>query len=190
MFHKILGVLALCGLGAYADSAPLKARLEEALRQRNVPRSAQWWTEQGAEVPGLLVQIYQENKGIRSRISAIEALRFFSDADTAVFLKKEALGASNLSVRRLALRSIALSQGLKEKAFFQEVFKDPNPQIRCAAAEALIQLKTEEANALVTEYLANETVPWIHTRLDPPKRRGLHRQAVRRATPPGLDPRM
>ncbi len=175
---------------ADSDLRAVREKVRGALTQGDLPRSARWWAELGPQAGTAVREVFASSDRLQARLKALEAHRFFTDPDSALFLRRAVFDLDNRSLRRTAILSLALSQGIKERSTFETLLASGDPFTRVAAAEGLRAMPEAEAQAMLGDFLGQESVSWVVERLRPPAKTlqndpGL----VRRLPPSGPDPR-
>jgi hypothetical protein len=186
-----VAVGALIAAVSFADDMrAIREKVKDAVNARDVPRSAQWWTQLGPEGAVALREVFAESGRLHAKIRVLEAYRYFSDADSALFLRKAVLEQENAALRRIAILSLARSQGIREKATFETLLASADPFTRVAAALGLRLMPEPEAAQMLKDFLAQETVSWIVARLQAPSNSLQSNPGLFRRNPPqGTDPR-
>jgi hypothetical protein len=184
-----LGALIAAVSFAAQDSRAVREKVEAALSQRDMPRSAQWWGALGVQGGTALREIFQAAPRLQAKFRVLEAHRFFSDAESALFLRKSAFELQNRALRRTAILSLAWSQGMKERSTFETLLASGDPFIRVAAAQGLQIMPQPDARAMLKNFLAQEPVAWVVARLKPPSPSLQTDPGLFRRLPQADDPR-
>ncbi|MEO5970631.1 MAG: HEAT repeat domain-containing protein [Bdellovibrionia bacterium] len=149
---------------AWSDNE-IRASIEETLKIRHPDDTKDWWRSLGANTPKVIISIFKEDSMIYHQIRLVDALAWFDDPVAVDFLKEQALHHENTIVRRAAIRSIGLSQGVKEKAFLKQGLESSDPHTRLTTAKILNKLKDPAADRIVKDFLKTEKTDWISTTL-------------------------
>lgn len=140
--------------------------IEAVLAERHPTDTAQWWRELGTNTPKIILKMIENTQETYRRLRLVEALAWFEEDSQAVeFLKQEADRTQEDVIRNASIKSVGLSQGVKELEFISKFLKHPDPQTRFAAAGALQGMKDPKAQARLEHYLKEEKATWITERL-------------------------
>jgi hypothetical protein len=143
----------------------IQKSIQSILNVRHPQDSRQTWQSLGASAPRVIISLYQSSHSIYDKIRLIDGLAWFDDAATIEFLKKEAKENSNQVIQNSAIRSVALSQGMKEREFLSRSLASQSPIVRSETAKTLTRLHLPEADQLVKDYLGQEKDPAIVSKI-------------------------
>jgi len=169
--------LAVCILGVYQESwawtdGEIRESIEAILKVRHPNETRDWWRSLGAGTPRILISMFKAESSIYHQIRLVDAMAWFDDPAVVEFLKDQAAHHENESVRRAAIRSVGLSQGVKEKAFLKQSLESSDPHARLVAAKLLRDFKNPAADQIVNEHLKTEKANWVSTGI---RQHGLRR---------------
>lgn len=145
-------------------SAPehIQEAIEETLAQRHPKDTAQWWRSLGPGAPPIIIRMYEESKQIFHRVRLLQGLGWFDDPVALEFIKKQGTVAdADSSIRNTVVKTVGVTQGVRELAFVSDFLKHPNPQTRWTAADVLRRMHDPRAEQALAEYLKGEKVEWI-----------------------------
>ena len=158
--------LVLLGNNAWAYSdEEIREAIQTVLKNRHPNETGEWWRSLGPSASKIMINIYLNENNIYHKVRLMDSLVWFSDSSTVSFMKQESESQSNQVIKRAAINSLIRSQGMKEKEYISGVLKDRNPHTREAAAKALLELEDSKAIDFVEQYLKNEKIVWITSKL-------------------------
>jgi len=134
----------------------IRESIQETLKIRHPVQDPDWWRSLGAEASKIIQEMYNEKRPISEKIRLIEALALFEDPDTGVFLKNVYRDQPNRVAKEAAVRSIAASQGSKEKAFLENVLAKSNTNLKIRIAKSLDSSRQPGSARLVDDILKKE----------------------------------
>jgi hypothetical protein len=143
----------------------VRTLIEDTLKQRHPVDTKEWWQSLGRNSSKIIISIYKTDHSTYHQIRLINALAWFDEPGVVDFLKEQAVHHSNPIVKREALRSIGLSQGLKEKEFLQQGLESSDPHTRVATARLFKDFKDPAADQLLGNFLNHEKTDWVVTKV-------------------------
>jgi hypothetical protein len=157
---------------AWSDDE-IRSTIEESLKMRHPEETPDWWRSLGRNAPKIMISIFRGDSNTYHQIRLVDALAWFDDVETVEFLKDQAANHRNTIVKRSAIRSVGLSQGIKEKKFLRRALESSDPHTRLATANLLNELKDPGADKLVNEFIKTEKIDWVSS---PLKQRRLSKE--------------
>ncbi|MBY0469593.1 HEAT repeat domain-containing protein [bacterium] len=140
----------------------IQQEISTVLMMRHSPAQADWWLRLGPGTSSVILSMYQSTTDAYRRVRLLEGLAWFSDDAEAVrFLKQQADGSDNTTVRNSAIKAVGQSQGVKEADFISKFLKSEDGQTRVAAARALMAMDDAGAQKLVDDYQKTEKQAWV-----------------------------
>lgn len=169
VFAIIVGISGFV-LESYAGSADsvgsneeIRAAIEATLKIRHPTETKDWWHSLGSNTPSVIISIFKEDKNTYHQIRLIDALAWFDTPAAVEFLKEQAAHHDKNIVRRAAIRSVGLSQGIKEQSFLKLGLESSDPHTRLVTARIFSNLKDPASKQIVKEFLKKEKTEWIST---------------------------
>jgi hypothetical protein len=155
-------VLTLSFSASAKTDEDIRSDIQEMISRRAVTATAQWWQDQGASAPNVIMGMYKKSQRRLERLRLVEALSFYPESTEAVaFLKSEGTATKNSALRQAVIRSLSASQGIKEKDFFAGYLKHSDPNTRLEAALALKRTGDPQATEMVEGFAAKEKAAWV-----------------------------
>ncbi len=140
----------------------IQEAIDETLAQRHPKDNAQWWRSLGEGAPPIIIRMFEDSKQVFRRVRLLQGLGWFDDPVALDFIKKQALAAGDdNSIRNAAIKTVGVTQGVKELGFVSEFLKHPHPQTRWTAADVIRRMHDPRADQALQEYLKGEKVEWI-----------------------------
>jgi hypothetical protein len=170
MFSPLLvAILLSTAFAEQTTDEGLEQSILVILKARHPKNQGDWWRGLGPRAPSVMMSLYQSSGSIYHRIRLIEALRWFTSPEVSDFLKHEAERNPNPVIQETAIRSLGVSQGLKEKDFLEKSLQNKNPRTRAAAAQALSAL-TEDGSMKQKTSSSTARIPQSQTSQDTNKK--------------------
>ena len=144
----------------------MRRAIQDVLSQRHPTEGEAWWRALGKNAPKVVTAMFKETEALYQKLRLVEALGYFDDPDAVKFLKSLFMSTTNSVVRQSVLRSLAMSQKMKEESFLTEALSDSDPHTRLAAALALRGTGEPNALTIVDNYKKGEKTAWVLTRLN------------------------
>jgi hypothetical protein len=94
---------------------------------------------------------------------------------------------SKAVLQNAAIRSIAISQGMKEQEFLTQSLNHPDPIVRAETAKSISEIKDPKADKLVGQYLTQEKTSWVVKKVNAHRNyRAMHQNIVKKKANPAL----
>jgi HEAT repeat protein len=147
------------------DARDIRETVRSIISKPTVHLSVEAWRAMGPDTASVIISLFPETQPALQKIRLLEAAANFDDDSTTAFLKDTIDRNKNGVFRRIAIRSLGIAQGLKEREYLSRCLKDPDANIRFAAAQSFQNMHEVEADKVLKVYLAKEKAPWIAKKL-------------------------
>lgn len=137
----LLGLwMALEGqLWAFNESE-VRRSIEATIDMRHPSETADWWRSLGPHAPRIIMEMVQAEKRTYQKIRLIDGLAWFDDPQVVEFLKQVVDTHPDTALAYSALRSLAISQGEKQRAFLEKGLQSQDPQTRAQSVRLLARI--------------------------------------------------
>ena len=110
------------------------------IKDRHPQPHAEFWTAHAQSAPPILRQMYGETHSTYEKARILESLAWYKEAETTQLLKSVARREKNPYVISRAVRSVAVSQGLREESYLTQMSRHSDPIVRRDALSVLDRL--------------------------------------------------
>ncbi len=169
-----LGIIIWLIESAHASSTTLPTALNEteirdavesAIRMNHPHENGNWWKSLGPKTPDILISLYRADATLYEKIRLIDGMAWFDTPEVVAFLKSEYESNSNDVIKTAAVRSIVISQGMKEETFINKALLSADPRMRMGIGKILSASWDPKARKRVERMIANEKTDWVLIKL-------------------------